>query len=52
MQLTQEHIDDLFDYIGVTKRRWKSNGDSVQFTCPVHKQLILCKMTKRNIRKR
>ena len=38
MQLTQDQIDDLFNYIGITKHRWKSNGDSVQFCCPIHKE--------------
>ena len=36
--LSSEHIDDLFDYIGVTKRRWKSNGDSCQICCPIHRE--------------
>ena len=36
--LSSEQVDDLLDYIGVEKRRWKSNKDSVQFCCPVHKE--------------
>ena len=34
--LSREQVDDLLDYIGVEKRRWKANGDSCQFCCPIH----------------
>ena len=36
--LSPGQVDDLLDYIGVEKRQWKSNMDSVQFCCPVHKE--------------
>jgi len=36
--LNQVQIDDLLTYVGVTKRRWKVNGDSCQFCCPIHKE--------------
>jgi len=33
--LSQMQIDDLLDYVNVKKRRWKSNNDAVQITCPI-----------------